>query len=260
MQAILTANGYDVLMAGTGAMANTMISSHCPDLIILDLGLPDMDGMTILRSVREWSKVPILVVSARSHERGCQPARKMSAAACILIAVVLAVRGVIGMRGASHTRHGVVIAGTAVNVGNEYAKWRSRCPAPAHSAHYAEFIRLAPRRCVGAGRTAAGQKTGYLLRIDRKSGAKPVYHHAYRRAVALSEKRDRYTVSECVFHIVTALPAISSGVIFTNSKLPISSTVTTFMPSCAAFLSCRMKSQSLSTSVPAGRPVGRPYF
>ena len=69
MQAILTANGYDVLMAGTGAMANTMISSHCPDLIILDLGLPDMDGMTILRSVREWSKVPILVVSARSHER-----------------------------------------------------------------------------------------------------------------------------------------------------------------------------------------------
>ena len=69
MQAILTANGYDVLMAGTGAMANTMISSHCPDLIILDLVLPDMDGMTILRSVREWSKVPILVVSARSHER-----------------------------------------------------------------------------------------------------------------------------------------------------------------------------------------------
>lgn len=69
MQAILTVNGYDVLMAGTGAMADTMISSHCPDIIILDLGLPDMDGMTILRNVRKWSKVPILVVSARSHER-----------------------------------------------------------------------------------------------------------------------------------------------------------------------------------------------
>ena len=69
MQAILTANGYDVLMAGTGAMADTMISSHCPDIIILDLGLPDMDGMTILRNVRKWSKVPILVVSARSYER-----------------------------------------------------------------------------------------------------------------------------------------------------------------------------------------------
>ena len=49
MQAILTANGYDVLMAGTGAMANTMISSHCPDLVILDLGLPDMDGIEVLR-------------------------------------------------------------------------------------------------------------------------------------------------------------------------------------------------------------------
>ena len=69
MQAILTANGYDVLMAGTGAMANTMIASHCPDIIILDLGLPDMDGMQLLKAVRQWSKVPVVVVSARSHER-----------------------------------------------------------------------------------------------------------------------------------------------------------------------------------------------
>ena len=44
MQAILTANGYDVLMAGTGAMANTMISSHCPDLIILDGGKPQLSA------------------------------------------------------------------------------------------------------------------------------------------------------------------------------------------------------------------------
>ena len=80
MQAILTANGYDVLMAGTGAMANTMIASHCPDIIILDLGLPDMDGMTILRNVRKWSKVPILVVSARSHERDKVEALDASAA------------------------------------------------------------------------------------------------------------------------------------------------------------------------------------
>ena len=69
MQAILTANGYDVLMAGTGAMADTMISSHCPDIIILDLGLPDMDGMKILQGVREWSAMPVIVVSARTHER-----------------------------------------------------------------------------------------------------------------------------------------------------------------------------------------------
>ena len=68
MQAILTANGYDVLMAGTGAMANTMIASHCPDIIILDLGLPDMDGSEIIRSVRSWSRMPIIIISARSAE------------------------------------------------------------------------------------------------------------------------------------------------------------------------------------------------
>ena len=66
---ILQANGFDTIVVRTGEEALTMISSHCPDLIILDLGLPDMDGMTILRNVRKWSKVPILVVSARSHER-----------------------------------------------------------------------------------------------------------------------------------------------------------------------------------------------
>ncbi len=69
MQAILSAKGYDVLLARSGAMADTMIASHCPDLIILDLGLPDTDGMNVLSRVREWSKIPVVVVSARSHER-----------------------------------------------------------------------------------------------------------------------------------------------------------------------------------------------
>lgn len=69
MRAILEARDYEVMIVQSGAMASTLIASHCPDLIILDLGLPDMDGMTILRNVRKWSKVPILVVSARSHER-----------------------------------------------------------------------------------------------------------------------------------------------------------------------------------------------
>ena len=69
MQAVLSANDYDVLLARTGAMGQSMIASHCPDLIILDLGLPDVDGMEILRKVRSWSKVPIVVVSARTHER-----------------------------------------------------------------------------------------------------------------------------------------------------------------------------------------------
>ena len=69
MKTILEANNYEVIMAVNGAEAYIMITSQCPDVVILDLGLPDMDGMKILKSVREWSGMPILVVSARSHER-----------------------------------------------------------------------------------------------------------------------------------------------------------------------------------------------
>jgi len=69
MSTILAANNYDTMTAYTGSEAISMITSHCPDLILLDLGLPDMDGNNILKFVREWSTCPILVVSARNHER-----------------------------------------------------------------------------------------------------------------------------------------------------------------------------------------------
>ena len=69
MRTVLTANQYDVITASSGREACAMISSHCPDLIILDLGLPDMDGLDIIRSVRAWTQMPIVVVSARTHER-----------------------------------------------------------------------------------------------------------------------------------------------------------------------------------------------
>ena len=69
ISAILNNNGYEALQATTGSEALSMISSHCPDLIILDLGLPDMDGIDILRHLREWSSLPVVVVSARSHEK-----------------------------------------------------------------------------------------------------------------------------------------------------------------------------------------------
>ena len=69
IKAILTANGYDVILASTGSEAFSMISSHCPDLVVLDLGLPDMDGMEIIETVRQWTQIPIVVVSARSYER-----------------------------------------------------------------------------------------------------------------------------------------------------------------------------------------------
>ncbi len=66
---VLSTNHYDALVASSGAEALSMISSHCPDLIILDLGLPDMDGLKVLQQVRSWSSLPIVVVSARTHER-----------------------------------------------------------------------------------------------------------------------------------------------------------------------------------------------
>ena len=66
---ILTTNGYETILAKTGTEAMTMLSSHCPDLVILDLGLPDMDGMNIISAVRQWTQIPIVVVSARTYER-----------------------------------------------------------------------------------------------------------------------------------------------------------------------------------------------
>lgn len=60
--------GYQALVAQTCAMAETMYASHVPDLVILDLGLPDRDGMEFLQSVRWESLTPIIVLSARSDE------------------------------------------------------------------------------------------------------------------------------------------------------------------------------------------------
>ena len=66
---VLNNNGYEAMRARTGQEALSMVASHCPDLIVLDLGLPDMDGMELLRKIRSWSSLPVVVVSARSHER-----------------------------------------------------------------------------------------------------------------------------------------------------------------------------------------------
>lgn len=64
----LSAQGYEVKAAATGKEAETMITSQSPDVIILDLGLPDMDGMDILKKLRAWSKTPVIIVSARTSE------------------------------------------------------------------------------------------------------------------------------------------------------------------------------------------------
>lgn len=69
VSAVVQANGFDTMVARNGAEAIILITSHCPDLVLLDLGLPDMDGQGIIENVRGWSNVPIIVVSARTRER-----------------------------------------------------------------------------------------------------------------------------------------------------------------------------------------------
>lgn len=69
MNKVLTAHGYHVISSFNGRDGLSVISSRCPDVILLDLGLPDMDGMEIIRQVRSWSNSPIIVISARTLEQ-----------------------------------------------------------------------------------------------------------------------------------------------------------------------------------------------
>lgn len=68
ISSVLTAQKYQVVSAATGRDGLSQAASQCPDLILLDLGLPDMDGMTIITRIREWNRVPIIVISARIQE------------------------------------------------------------------------------------------------------------------------------------------------------------------------------------------------
>ena len=69
VKTVLEAGGFQVQTAGTCQQGIMMFSSHVPDLVILDLGLPDRDGMEFIRTIRVASAVPILVLSARTMEQ-----------------------------------------------------------------------------------------------------------------------------------------------------------------------------------------------
>lgn len=60
---------YKIITASSGTEGLHLCASLCPDLVLLDLGLPDMDGMTVIKKLREWNSTPIIVISARSHEQ-----------------------------------------------------------------------------------------------------------------------------------------------------------------------------------------------
>jgi two-component system KDP operon response regulator KdpE len=64
----LRAEGYQVLLAATGAEGLALAAAHAPDLVILDLGLPDREGHEVLAEMRQWSNVPVLMLSVRGAE------------------------------------------------------------------------------------------------------------------------------------------------------------------------------------------------
>jgi len=69
LRATLEGQGYRLFEAGTGADGVVEVGSRQPDVVIIDLGLPDMDGLDVIRRVREWTDIPIIVLSARGQER-----------------------------------------------------------------------------------------------------------------------------------------------------------------------------------------------
>ncbi len=68
MVTILKTHNYKYLTAENGAEAILEASSHNPDIVFLDLGLPDIDGVEVIRQIRNWSNMPIIVISARSED------------------------------------------------------------------------------------------------------------------------------------------------------------------------------------------------
>lgn len=64
----LRSQGYATLLAGTGREGLTLLASKGADLVVLDLGLPDMDGKDVLKELRQWSRAPVIVLTVRSGE------------------------------------------------------------------------------------------------------------------------------------------------------------------------------------------------
>jgi len=69
LQISLENAGYNVITAETGEEGIARIASSSPDIVILDLGLPDIDGLSFVRRVREWSKIPIMILTVRDSEK-----------------------------------------------------------------------------------------------------------------------------------------------------------------------------------------------
>lgn len=84
LSALLFEGGYEVLFADTGEEATRMASSHCPELILLERNLPDMDAVQVVQSVREWSLLPIIVMAEQQEEQMVAELLDRGADDCIL--------------------------------------------------------------------------------------------------------------------------------------------------------------------------------
>src|ERR1700733_8659376 len=69
LKAVLTNHHFKPFFAETAKEGLKLIDHHTPEIIILDLGLPDMDGLEVIKSVRKWTQIPIIVLSARGREQ-----------------------------------------------------------------------------------------------------------------------------------------------------------------------------------------------
>jgi two-component system KDP operon response regulator KdpE len=69
LRASLITQGYDLIEAGTGREGLALAAARVPEVVLLDLGLPDMEGLEVIKQLRSWSSVPIIILSARGQER-----------------------------------------------------------------------------------------------------------------------------------------------------------------------------------------------
>jgi two-component system KDP operon response regulator KdpE len=79
MEVNLGARGHDVLLAADGRQALALTASRHPDIVVLDLGLPDLDGLEVIEGLRGWTSVPIIVLSARTAPKPRRSARSTQA-------------------------------------------------------------------------------------------------------------------------------------------------------------------------------------
>jgi len=115
----LTANGYRALEAKTGSEGVAQAVAHTPDLVLLDLGLPDMNGLQVVEKLREWNTVPVIIISARGQEESKVEALDAGADDYLTKpfgAAELMARIRVALRHAARARD---VPSTVVNIGDE---------------------------------------------------------------------------------------------------------------------------------------------